>query len=64
MTSVFKTIIAFILASSLAYLVYDFSLFENRELATHINQFVTRKGSDEYVIADRVTTDHFHRVSG
>ena len=64
MTSLFKTIIAFILASSLAYLVYDFSLFENRELATHVSQFIALKGNDEYVIAERVTTEHFHRESG
>ena len=64
MTSTFKTIIAFILASSLAYMVYDFSIFENRELDSHISQFIALKGGDEYVIAELVTTEHFHRESG
>ena len=64
MISTFKTIIAFILASSLAYLVYDFSIFENRELASHVSQFIALKGGDEYVIAEMVTTEHLHRESG
>ena len=64
MKSTFKTIIAFILASSLAYLIYDFSLFENRELDTHVSQFIALKGGDEYVIAELVTTEHLHRESG
>ena len=64
MTSTFKTIIAFILASSLAYLFHDFSIFEKRELASHVSQFIALKGGDEYVIAERVTTEHLHRESG
>ena len=64
MKSTFKTIIAFILASSFAYLIYDFSLFENRELDSHVSQFIALKGGDEYVIAELVTTEHFHRESG
>ena len=64
MISTFKTIIAFILASSLAYLIYDFSIFENRELASHVSQFIALKGGDEYVIAELVTTEHLHRESG
>ena len=64
MISTFKTIIPFILASSLAYLFYDFSIFENRELASHVSQFIALKGGDEYVIAELVTTEHLHRESG
>jgi hypothetical protein len=64
MTSIFKTIIAFFFASSFAYLIYDFSLFENRELDSHVSQFIALKGGDEYVIAELVTTEHFHRESG